>query len=64
MGEPRFPPRERAGGERRSRVDRVGLLVPAGSAVEDLGDDDEDVFLEEDEDEDEDLDFNVGSDEP
>jgi uncharacterized protein (TIGR02300 family) len=29
--------------------------------VEDIGDDDADVFLEEDEDEDEDLDFDVGS---
>ena len=29
--------------------------------VEDLGEDDSDVFLEEDEDEDEDLDFDVGS---
>jgi uncharacterized protein (TIGR02300 family) len=31
--------------------------------VEDIGEDDEDVFLEEDEDEDENLDFGVGSDE-
>jgi hypothetical protein len=30
---------------------------------EDLGDDDEDVFLEEDEDEDEELGFDVGGDE-